>query len=262
MEIFDMKWVVSLFDFGEADFLFKTEDCARSVLAKQLEVIHSMKVAAQDITVFSNRPRLDGPFDHVGWQVMSLDTVSTDSQHHVYLLADLCKSGARPFAVWDAHFPLLDRTDFEKALEAWTHYPLIGAFECLRKHLFYLFNELDIGTGEIDAWLPRTAVEGEVNGRQDLKSLYHLSGAFMMADGGDKRDWYASALSGEMDYIVLPESKAFSLQRGRVESCCVDEILKQPDFYTVMGNNFTIAKLDKLYPENTALSTSLAQKEE
>lgn len=241
-----MKWFI-LFLRGEGkDYLFKTESYAFSILNRQIAALNEMGIPEKDIVVLSNleERRHYEPFKVVWEQV-------TEEKSHIqsiYQMASIMDCPEDQIAMWNTHCPLLNEKDFSSAMERWDRKGLLGTLERLRRHPYYLLREFDGETREIDFWLGRRAIKRGINGRQDLDSLFYLSEAFLFANLQDRTDYLADALSGMMQYYVIPETKAFSLERGLVDSCCVEEVLSNPAFYQRMGDSFNIKILEEMYP--------------
>lgn len=242
-----MKWFISFFKRQGEDYLFKTEHYAFFILEKQIATLKNMGIAEKDVVVLSNvEEKVYHKFKGIEWKQL---TIITPDVVEIYHIASVIDSKENEIAIWNTHYPLLESKDFYAAIEGWDHTGLLGAIERLKRHPYYLLEELDSQTIEIDFWLGRGLFEKEINGRQDLNTIFHLSGAFLFANLDYRTDYLKAALSARIQYYVIPETKVFSLERSSAESCCVDEIVNTPKFYQQMGDSFNIKILEEMYPE-------------
>ncbi len=241
-----MKWFILFLRKKGQDYLFKSESYAFSILNRQMAALNEMGIPEKDIVVLSNTEerRQYEPFKDV-WEQVTEENAHIQS---IYQMASIVNCPEDEIAIWNSHCPLLNENDFCSAMERWDHKGLLGTLERLRRHPYYLLQELDGEIHEIDFWMDRRAIKKGINGRQDLDSLFYLSEAFLFANLQDRTDYLTDALSGMMQYYVIPETKAFSLERGLADSCCVEEILDNPKFYQRMGDSFNIKILEEMYP--------------
>ena len=180
------------------------------------------------------------------WRQMTFTELYNEG---IYQIASMIDSTENEISIWNSHYPLIEDKDFHLAMERWDHKSLLVTIEKLKRHPYYLLQELDGKVNEVEFFLDRNSLKKEVNGRQDLDTIYYLSNAFLFANLSYRTDYQKAALSGRVQHYIIPETKAFSLERGKVESCCVDEVLNTPNFYQRMGNSFKMSILEEMYPE-------------